>query len=237
MGDELLEVPDFAFFAVFVQRSVWHLGNVDALDEFMDDVANKVSWVKTKAKGTALARRLSQSSPDGPLSALLEVFTASRIETSGRASLMEIEPRLENGRNLDARFRLPDGQEFLSECFASLSAKRVVEDTQPRFWSPDNDPDIPKIHGKILDKAEQAEATTLPVVMVMAPGPDFLFPSDKIPVAVRGALQNPRSATISAVAIAGGTHPFLCEAIAALFVNSEPRVPITPEIEQVLRAL
>ena len=236
-GAAVLDVPEFAFFATALQYNTEHLGNPAAFQAFMADVASKVQWVTRKPRGAALAKKLSQSSPDGPISALLEICAAWKLENEAGATINQLEPLLPNGSNkLDAEVTA-SGSTFLVECFASLGSGLAESGALDGYWSPETDPAVAKIRNKILDKAEQASSATLPVVLFIAPSADFLMPPDKIPHAVKLAYSDPRTASISAVAFTGGSHTYLFEGVAACFENPAATAPLSAATKALLGSL
>jgi hypothetical protein len=241
-GEEL-DATLFPFFATFVQRRIWYVGNTLALGKFINEISRAVAWVKGQPRGPALARKLSQQTLHGPLSALLEIFAAWRISTSGEARLVELEPVLLDGRRLDAKFELLDGQQLLIECFASMTTDLATSGKLDGFWGCLSDPNarrdpvVPKIMGKVLDKAEQAASAPLPVVVMIAPSADFVMPPEKIPLAISRVFADARSAPISAVALTGGTHPYFCESIGALYRNPAAIAALPPAGEAMLWGL
>ena len=60
---KLLNAPEFAFFVTALQVYTDSLGDRGAFHDFMQDVAAKVGWIKSKPGGKALAKRLAQASP------------------------------------------------------------------------------------------------------------------------------------------------------------------------------
>lgn len=222
----VLSVPEYAFFATALQYHAEHLGNQAAFQGFIADVAAKVHWVKQKARGPALAKKLSQNSPDGPIGALLEIYTAWKLEHDAAATINQLEPLLPNGKNkLDAEVHA-GGSDFLVECFASLGSGLAESGALDGYWSPQADLVVAKIRNKILDKASQASSAALPVVLFIAPSADFLMPPDKIPSAVDLAYSDPRTACISVVAFTGGSHTYLFENVADYFENPNATIPI-----------
>lgn len=230
----VLNVPEFAFFATALQAYTNHLGNHHAFHVFMEDVAAKVGWIKSKPKGAAIARKLAQTSPDGPFSALFEIYTIWKIDSSSSATLVALEPPLPDGRNLDAKFDV-NGQPLFIECYASMTTDYASR--LEGFWAPDTDPVIPKIRNKLLDKTDQASSSCAPVVVFVAPGADFLMPSDKIPYGVEAAFDQTKSRSISAVVFTGGSHPYLCEQIVSVFPNRESAYPLDERMTNLIGAL
>lgn len=234
-GDALLNVPEYAFFATAIQRYAEYLGHPRAFQEFMENVAAKVQWIKKKPRGTALTEKLSQGSPDGPLSALFEIFTASRLDSAG-VSINQLEPPLPDGRKLDGEVAV--GSEVsLIECFASMGSGLAEGGLLDGFWTPERDPAVPKIRNKILDKADQAASAKLPVVLFIAPSADFVMPPEKLPHAVKAAFSQPKSACISTVAFSGGSHSYLCASIVVYFQNPNASHPMGAAMKAILDSL
>lgn len=236
-GGALLNVPEYAFFATAIQQYTESLGDAATFHAFMEDVARKVLWIKQKPRGAALARKLSQASSDGPVSALFEIYTAWKLENDAGAAIRQLEPTLPGGnKKLDAEVTA-GGDIVLIECFASLGSGLAESGALDGFWSPDSDPAVPKIRNKILDKADQAGSAARPVVLFIAPSADFLMPPDKIPHAVTAAFADPKSKCISAIAFSGGSHTYLCESIATYFENPRPTHPMGQAMKAVLDSL
>lgn len=231
-----LEAPEFAFFAIALQVHAQQWGNPNAFHSFMEDVAKKIAWIKTKNGGSALAKKLAQASPDGPISALMEIYSGWKISTKTPATLVELDSVLSDGKNLDAKYDV-NGEQFLVECYASMTNDLATNGTLDGYWNPEADPTIPKIQNKILDKADQAESSTLPVIVLFAPGADFLVPPEKIPLAVNAAFDRPKCKTLSAVALTGGSHTFLCENVALVIENPNASMPLGQNAKKVLGTL
>lgn len=229
-----LEAPEYAFFVTALQYYTERFGNLGALRDFMDDVASKVRWIKSKPNGSATAQKLSLKVVDGPLSALFEIYTAWKLESETGVVLVQLEPLLASGRKLDAEIAV-GGQNILIECFASMGSGSPPASIG--FWHASTDPDIPKIRNKILSKADQASAATLPVVMFFAPSAEFLCPPDKIEHGVKAAFADPKSRCISAVAFSGGSQPYFCGSIPANFEHPSATRPMGAAMKALLDSL
>lgn len=232
----VLSVPEFAFFATALQTYTNYLGDRKAFHSFMEDVAAKVNWIKTKQKGSGVARRLAQASPDGPISSLFEIYSAWKVDASPSATLMELDYALADGKDLDAKFDV-DGQPILIECFASMTTDFVTRGVPYGYWGAEGDPVIPKIRNKILNKADQATTSTLPVAVFIAPSADFLMPAEKIPRGVTSAFAQAKCRSVSAVVFTGGSHPYLCDHIAWVFENTNATHPLNQSMRELFDSL
>lgn len=236
-GDAVLSVPEYAFFATAIQQYTESIGNVAAFHAFMVDVAAKVQWIKQKPRGASLCKKLSQASPDGPISALLEIYTAWKLEHEAGATITQLEPTLPDGKKkLDAEIHAGTAT-CLVECFASFGAGLAESGALDGYWSPSSDPAVPKIRNKILDKADQASSASLPVVLVIGPSADFVMPPEKISHAVQAAFADTKCQCISAVAFTGGSQTYLCESIAVYFENPDAIHPLPIDVKAILEQL
>ena len=93
------------------------------------------------------------------------------------------------------------------------------------------------IKNKILDKADQASSSILPVVVLFAPNADFLMPSEKLPIAVEDAFAHEKCKSLSAVAITGGSHTFLCDHVALIIENPNASYPLGENAKEALNSL
>jgi hypothetical protein len=235
-GQQPLHAPEFAFFVTAIQVYADFLADRDAFHCFMQNVAATVSWIKTKPRGGAGAKRLAQASLDGPLSALFEIYTAWRLDSAPSARLAELEPKLLSGKTLDARIDVK-GAQLLVECYASLTSDLATSGAFNGYWTAQKDPAMPKIRNKILDKADQASSSTLPVVLFIAPSADFVIPCDKIPHAVSSAFAEPKAKRLSAVVFTGGSHTYLCHHVELVFENRNAALPLTEHARKLLGSL
>ena len=75
------------------------------------------------------------------------------------------------------------------------------------------------------------------MVLLIAPSPDFLIPPEKLPGAIKQALEHPKSKSLSAVAFAGGSQTWLCDHIEKVIVNPTATYPLHSDIENFLAEL